>query len=152
MTKECGFSKSNGSHTFDIAISFAGENRDLAEEIAMTLRILDFEVFYDRLYEDNYLGSSWGKEFERIFTTDSKFIVCILDEHHKRKIWPTFERECFSEKVQSNEVIPIFLDETKFVGIPQDLIGIKFKYNKSDKTIHERIRKEIVFKIANRVQ
>ncbi|MES2727192.1 MAG: TIR domain-containing protein [Bacteroidota bacterium] len=152
MTKECGFSKSNGSHTFDIAISFAGENRELAEEIALILRMLDFEVFYDRLYEDNYLGSSWGKEFERIFTNDSKFVVCILDEHHRRKIWPTFERECFSEKIQTNEVIPIFLDDTKFVGIPQDLIGIRFKYNKNDKTIAERIRKEIVYKIAHRVQ
>lgn len=151
LTKECGFSKSNGSHTFDIAISFAGENRELAEEIATTLKILDFEVFYDRLYENNYLGRSWGKEFERIFTNDSKFIVCILDEHHRRKIWPTFERECFAEKVQTNEVIPIFLDDTKFVGIPQDLIGIKFKYNKNDKGLRERIHKEIVFKIANRV-
>ncbi len=152
LTKECGFSKSNGSHTFDIAISFAGENRDLAEIIANTLRILDFEVFYDRLYEDNYLGSSWGKEFERIFTNDSKFVVCILDIHHQRKIWPTFERECFTEKVQTNEVIPIFLDDTKFVGIPQDLIGIKFKYNKNDKSLKDRIIHEIVLKIVNRVQ
>jgi hypothetical protein len=152
LHKECGFQKSNGTHTFDIAISFAGENRVVAEEIAYTLRLLDYEVFYDRLYEANYLGSSWGKEFERIFTNDSKFVVCLLDIHHREKIWPTFERECFSEKVQTNEVIPVFLDDTKFVGIPQDLIGIKFKYSENDKNLTDRIRKEIVFKIIHRVQ
>ncbi|MES2773887.1 MAG: TIR domain-containing protein [Bacteroidota bacterium] len=152
LNKECGFHKSNGRHTFDIALSFAGENREIAEEIAYTLRLLDYEVFYDRLYEDNYLGSSWGKEFERIFTNDSKYVVCLLDINHKNKIWPTFERECFTEKVQLNEVIPIFLDDTKFVGIPQDLIGIKFTYVKSEKGLMDRIRKEIVFKIINRAQ
>jgi len=152
LYKECGFHKNNGQHTFDIAISFAGENREVAEEIAYTLRLLDYEVFYDRLYEDNYLGSSWGKEFERIFTSDSKYVICLLDVNHKNKIWPTFERECFSEKVQSNEVIPIFLDDTKFVGIPQDLIGIKFKYNNGEKNLKDRVIKEIVFKIINKVQ
>ena len=151
LNKECGFIKTNGTHIFDIAISFAGENRKLAEEIAYILRLLDYEVFYDELYEANYIGSSWTKEFERIFSNDSKFVVCILDEHHKRKIWPTFERECFAEKIQTNEIIPIFLDDTKFVGIPQDIIGIKFKYNENDKSIKDRIRTEIILKIIQRV-
>lgn len=152
LHKECGFNKVQGNYTFDIAISFAGENRELAEEIAHTLRFLDYEVFYDKLYEANYLGSSWSKEFERIFSHDSKYIICLLDHNHQAKIWPTFERECFSEKVQTNEVIPIFLDETKFVGIPQDLIGIKFKYTIGERDLVSRIREEIIFKIVTKVQ
>ena len=154
LHKECGFSKTNGSHIYDIAISFAGENRDIAEEIVHKLKMLDYEVFYDRLYESNYLGSSWSKEFERIFTSDSKYVVCILDKFHREKIWPTFERECFLEKVQYEEVIPIFLDETIFPGIPQDLIGIKFKQisNERTKDKEDRIWKEITLKIAVKVQ
>lgn len=152
MYKDCGFNKANGTHTFDIAISFAGENREIAEEIAKILRLLDYEVFYDRLYEANYLGSSWSVEFERIFSSDSKFVLCLLDINHKNKIWPTFERECFAEKTQTNEVIPIFLDDTKFVGIPQDIVGIKFFYKKEDKDLNSRIREEIIYKIVQRVQ
>jgi hypothetical protein len=152
LHKECGFNKVQGNYTFDIAISFAGENRELAEEIAHTLRFLDYEVFYDKLYEANYLGSSWSKEFERIFSHDSKYIICLLDHNHQAKIWPTFERECFSEKVQTNEVIPIFLDETKFVGIPQDLIGIKFRYTIGERDLITRIREEIIYKIVTKVQ
>ena len=102
LYKECGFTKTNNTYIFDIAISFAGENRKLAEEIAYTLRLLDYEVFYDELYEANYIGRSWSKEFERIFTTDSKFVVSILDKFHRSKIWPTFERECFFEKIQND--------------------------------------------------
>ncbi|RYE12219.1 MAG: TIR domain-containing protein, partial [Rickettsiales bacterium] len=95
LYKECGFVKNKYSYVFDIAISFAGENRELAQEIATTLKLFDYEVFYDEHYEANYLGSSWSKEFQRIFSTDSKYVICLLDINHKNKIWPTFERECF---------------------------------------------------------
>lgn len=153
LYKECGFTKSNNNYVFDVAISFAGENRKLAEEITSYLRILDYEVFYDELYEANYIGSSWTKEFERIFTTDSKYVICLLDEFHKTKIWPTFERECFVEKVPLNQLIPIFLDESTFVGIPQDLIGIKFNYKEEDldANLRDKIFEEIVLKVIKKI-
>lgn len=153
LYKECGFTNTNHNYVFDVAISFAGENRKLADLITTYLKILDYEVFYDELYEANYIGSSWSKEFERIFTTDSKYVICLLDCFHKQKIWPTFERECFSEKLPLNQLIPIFLDDSKFVGIPQDLIGIKFKYQQQeiDEKLKDIIFREIVMKIIQRI-
>ena len=38
----------------------------------------------------------------------SRLVVCFLDAHHKEKIWPTFERECFQPRVADAEV---FLDD-----------------------------------------
>ena len=152
LYKECGFKKNNGSYKYDIAISFAGEKRELAEEIADQLQRSDYEVFYDRLYEDNYLGMSLSDEFERIFTSESKFVVCLLDKNHKKKIWPTFERDCFLEKVQTNEVIPIFLDDTKFPGIPNDIACIRYEEKQEDKKRSERVQREIIERIISKVQ
>lgn len=153
LYKECGFTSTNNNYVFDVAISFAGENRKLAEKITFFLKILDYEVFYDELYEANYIGSSWSKEFERIFTTDSKYVICLLDNFHKNKIWPTFERECFAEKVPLKQLIPVFLDDTKFVGIPQDLIGIKFKYEQEEinEKVEDLIFREIILKIVKKI-
>jgi hypothetical protein len=126
MRQDCGFRYTDKDYEFDIAISFAGENREIARILTDQLQTLDCSVFYDRLFEANFLGSAWRKQFEDIFRNRSRLVVCILDKNHSEKIWPTFERECFSPRVIDRAVIPVFLDETLFPGIPQDIIGIKF--------------------------
>ncbi|MEO9477109.1 MAG: TIR domain-containing protein [Cyclobacteriaceae bacterium] len=151
LKKECGFKTHESEYKFDIAISFAGENRKLAEYISSFLRIFDFEVFYDELYEANYLGSSWSDRFEEVFNRESRYVLCLLDANHKNKIWPTFERECFQERVREQSVIPVFLDDTKFSGIPQDIVGIKYSFNPENPnwrdTALERIIKKLLLKL-----
>ncbi|UZH54864.1 TIR domain-containing protein [Salinimicrobium tongyeongense] len=151
IRKDCGFRESIEDKEFEIAISFAGENRELAKYIAEQLEQIDVPTFYDELYESNYLGKAWSKEFERIFVHDSRFVVCLLDENHKNKIWPTFERDCFRKRVAHGEVIPIFLDDTVFVGIPDDIVGFKFKWNR-DEDWQSEVEDKIVFKIWERLE
>jgi hypothetical protein len=45
-------------YPFDVALSFAGEDRNLAEKLAELLRAHGIQVFYDR-YEQATL---WGKD------------------------------------------------------------------------------------------
>lgn len=150
LRHDCGFRAAGRDFEYDFAISFAGENRNLAREIAQQLAMLDAHVFFDEQFETNFLGRAWSAQFERIFSRDSRLVVCILDRHYREKIWPTFERECFLPRVPSGEVIPIFLDDTAFVGIPQDLIGIKFNGNTADLD-KGRVTDEITFKLHDRL-
>ena len=129
---DCGFRDMGKDYEYDIALSFAGENRELARFIAEQLEILDAHVFYDEYFETNFLGKTWSEQFKRIFSEDSKLVVCLLDKNHKDKIWPSFERECFQPRVSEEAVIPIFLDDTPFVGFPKDLVGIKFSWDQMD--------------------
>ena len=150
LRKSCGFRDSENHYDFDIAISFAGENRELAKNITDLLSVLDCTVFYDEYFEANYLGSSWSKQFNEIFSDKSRLVVCLLDEYHKEKIWPTFERECFQQRIKDASVIPVYLDNSKFVGIPSDIIGIPYKgYSHSDE---EEITERIVLKLEERLQ
>jgi hypothetical protein len=151
LHRECGFKRSAKNFQFDIAISFAGENRELAGYIAQMLRGFDVEVFYDEYYEANYLGKAWSEQFRNIFSSESKLVVCLLDKHHQKKIWPTFERECFQERVKDHEVIPVFLDDTNFVGIPKDIVGIKFKFDNRKGEWRDRVIKEIIVKLLTRL-
>ena len=127
LRADCGFRGRDEVYEFDIAISFAGENRLLAKHIADQLIALDVQVFYDENYEANYLGKTWSKEFTRVFGVASRYVLCLLDKHHQDKIWPTFEREVFGPRVQKEEVIPVFLDDTPIVGVSKDIVGISFK-------------------------
>ncbi len=149
LRKACGFRDSSDEFEYDFAISFAGENRTLAKYIADLLAALDCTVFYDEYFEANFLGKAWGKQFAEVFSKKSRFVVCLLDSNHKEKIWPTFERECFSPRIEDEAVIPVYLDDTVFVGIPKDIIGIDFK--RKDPSNEVIITDEIVLKLESRL-
>ncbi len=150
LRSDCGFREAPKDYEFDFALSFAGENRDLARYIAESLETLDANVFFDEHYEANYLGRTWSREFLRIFGSDSRLVVCLLDTHHRDKIWPTFERECFEPRVADAEVIPIFLDDTAFPGIPKDTVGIKYVWKPDDLGWRNDVFDKIVFKLLER--
>ncbi|WP_392664153.1 TIR domain-containing protein [Amaricoccus sp. B4] len=151
LRQRCGFRDDPRDFEWDIAISFAGENRDIADFIGQKLRELDISVFYDRNYEDNYLGGLWSQQFLDIFVRKSRLVVAILDQHHKDKVWPTFERDCFTQRVSEAEVIPVFLDKTIFPGIPTDLVSIHFDYSGDIDAQADAIIDDIVLRIAGKL-
>jgi hypothetical protein len=151
LRAECGFRDNPKSREFDVAISFAGENRALAKYIAEQLEFLDVHVFFDELYEDNYLGQAWGEQFKRIFSEDSEVVICLLDNYHLSKIWPTFERDCFVPRVRDAEVVPIMLDDALFPGIPADLVSIRFHWDAADPNWKARVDEEVVMRLIDRI-
>lgn len=151
LRADCGFREVDRDREWDVAISFAGENRELAKHIAEELEILDVHVFFDEFYENNYLGKAWSGKFKQIFGDESDLVVCLLDCNHRKKIWPTFERECFTSRLSDEEVIPVFLDDTVFAGIPTDISAIHFKWDKSDSDWKKKATNEIVLRLLDRV-
>ena len=66
-------------------------------------------------------------------------------------MWTTFERECFRPRVADASVIPIMLDDTKFVGIPDDIVGIHFTWDQDDHDWKDKVTDDVVFKIIERL-
>jgi hypothetical protein len=151
LRSDCGFRETTRDREWDVAISFAGENRELAKHIAEELEFLDIHVFLDEFYEDNYLGKAWGERFKAIFSDESDLIVCLLDHNHLKKIWPTFERDCFSGRVPDGDVIPIFLDDAVFPGIPKDIVSIHFKWEPNDPEWRRKATDQIVLRLIDRI-
>ncbi|HEV2245630.1 MAG TPA: TIR domain-containing protein [Terriglobia bacterium] len=152
LRRVCGFRAGDRNYDFDFAISFAGENRQLAKMIAEQLELLDCSVFYDEFFEANYLGKAWHAKLKEVFAEQSRFIVCLLDSNHLEKIWPTFERELFVPRVTEGAVIPIYLDATVFPGVPGDLAGIRFESNADfAEQADGRVTDEITFKLVSRL-
>lgn len=152
LRTDCGFRNEEVSYEWDVALSFAGENRALAKHIANQLEALDVPVFFDEMFEANLLGHAWTKAFKEIFADKSRLVLCLLDRFHAEKIWPTFEREHFAPRVAEQSVIPVYLDDTKFVGIPSDVIGVRFDYDReAESGWQEAADREIVEKLVDRL-
>jgi hypothetical protein len=67
------------------------------------------------------------------------------------KLWPTFEREHFTPRVADESVIPIFLDATKFPGIPRDLVGIPFEFDPNTPDWRNEATDEIIMKLIDKL-
>ena len=119
--------------------------------LAEQFEILDAHVFFDEHFEANFLGRAWTAVFRQIFAEQSRLVVVLLDTHHKDKIWPTFERECFQPRVGDAEVVPIYLDDTIFLGIPQDIVGVKFPWDATDPGWKNQATDDIVFPVMERL-
>ena len=151
LRSDCGFREPTTRPQFDVAISFAGENRELARYIAQRLKDLDVEAYFDEDYEVKYLGKKLSAEFPRVFGSGSRFVLCILDKNHEQKIWPTFERDVFLPRVEKSEVIPVYLDDTKFVGISSDLYGFKFAWDPSYLFWRQQVDESIIYPLLDRI-
>lgn len=111
---------------YDLALSFAGENRDLAEAVTQSLVEREMSVFYDKNEQHRILANDVEEYLAPIYRSESRFVLALLSKDYPRKIWTKFESENFKHRFGENAVIPIwytdntpgFFDESrKFGGI-----------------------------------
>ncbi len=105
---------------YDVAISFAGENRDTAKELNEELKQRGLEVFYDFDRQAQLWGKDLGKVLTEVYRNDSLFMVIIISEFYPEKDWTNFEfvNGKDAEKIRSLEyLLPIRIDKTNVIGL-----------------------------------
>lgn len=105
---------------FDVALSFAGEDREYVEKTADFLVKSGVKVFYD-MYEDTNL---WGKDLyqhlDDVYQNKAKYTVVFISENYKKKLWTNHELKsaqarAFSENTEY--LLPARFDNTEIAGI-----------------------------------
>jgi hypothetical protein len=115
---------------YDFAISYAGENKEIAEEIYKRIkqRYQDFTVFYAPVERHTLVGLNGEAFFDDLFKS-CKEVIVLLSEAYKNKKWTRFEWDIIQERSQENRFIPIKLDDVKMLGMPSNIIYEKFSNN-----------------------
>jgi hypothetical protein len=108
------------SPTYDVALSFAGEDRSCAEAVAEALKALEITVFYDK-YEKATL---WGKDLysylSDLYQHQAKFCVMFISKHYSEKMWTNLERKAAQARAfleNTDYLLPIRLDQTDVPGL-----------------------------------
>ena len=111
----------NEAYEYDVALSFAGEDRIHADALAEALRRRGLSVFYDT-YEKSTL---WGKNLytylSDVYENRARYCIMFLSQHYAQKLWTNHEREAAQARAfAENEeyILPVRLDRTKIPGIP----------------------------------
>ncbi len=106
---------------YDVALSFAAEDRQYAKTLANLLEADGYKPFYD----ENELANLWGKNLydylSSVYKDQARYCVMFLSKHYERKLWTTHERQLAQARAfQENReyILPVRLDDTEIPGIP----------------------------------
>lgn len=109
---------------FDIAISFAGEDREWAERLAEALGNQQVSVFYDRART----ADLWGEDLEPVLTdtfrNQARFCLVVVSEHYLKKRWTLLEWEAARARAREGTdayVLPARLDHTALPELSSDV-------------------------------
>lgn len=107
-------------YKYDVALSFAGEDREYVEKVADILTQNNVKVFYDKFEEVDLWGKDLGIHFDYVYRKAAKYCVPFISKNYKEKIWTNHEiKTSISRAIQSNEeyILPARFDDTEIEGI-----------------------------------
>ena len=111
------------TYKYDVALSFAGEDRKYVEEVALFLKKKNIAVFYDYFEEEALWGKNLISYLEEISTNKSKYCVVFISQYYVQKEWTCYEsaaarvRLLNSNMKQKEYLLPVKFDETKVSGV-----------------------------------
>jgi hypothetical protein len=121
-------SSSSSRQRYDVALTYAGEQRGYVHNVARALRKLGIVTFID----EEQAVSTWGKnqieEFQHIYMEDSQVVVMFISAEYAEKIWPRNERRwALSRALRERReyVLPVRFDDTHLPGLDPDMGYLK---------------------------
>jgi hypothetical protein len=106
---------------YDVALSFAGEDRAYVEEVAKGLKDAEVSVFYDAFEQVNLWGSDLAAHLGEIYGKRSRFVVLFLSQFYAAKAWPNHERQfAIAQQLATGKqhILPVRFDDTAIPGVP----------------------------------
>jgi|JI6StandDraft_1071083.scaffolds.fasta_scaffold00341_3 hypothetical protein len=105
---------------YEVAFSFAGEDREYVEAVAKYLEDRKVKVFYDKFEEIDLWGKDLGIHFDYLYSKAARYCIPFISKHYKDKIWTRHEiRTAISKSIESNQeyILPARFDDTEIEGI-----------------------------------
>lgn len=131
---------------YDIALSFAGEDRDYVDRVANLLKERGVKVFYDLFEEADLWGKDLYAHLSQVYLKRAHFTVMFISEAYANKLWTNHERKAaqaraFQEAVEY--ILPARFDDTDIPGV-LPTVGYVSLANRSPEDLVSLITKKLV--------
>jgi len=90
-------------HKYEIAFSYASEQKALVKKLSDKLIKLGVSVFADYLEPERFWGSFLPEELRKVYYEESKIILIFLSREYRDKAYTSFEGRIAAEKSLKNE-------------------------------------------------
>ncbi|CAK0768750.1 ATPase [Gammaproteobacteria bacterium] len=93
---------------YDIALSFSGTDRYVAERLFSLLSEHDLSVFYDKNEQHRILAENIEEYLGPIYKSEASLVVVLLSPEYPSRIWAKFESEQFKKRLKKGSIVPIW--------------------------------------------
>lgn len=116
-------------YKYDVALSFASEQREYVEQVANQLNRLGIKCFYDNNYKTKLWGENLLKYLEDVYCRKSQYCIIFISEAYNKKQWTKFEYDVIMERFYLNDhtgdssqyLLPVRFDDTELSGLRNSL-------------------------------
>jgi len=113
--------------TYQVALSFAGEQRSYVSAVAHALQARGISVFYDEFEALTLWGKDGIEFFHQLFAADASYVVMFISNEYVNKKWTRHERRAALSRAIAEEheyVLPVRFDDTR--GAERDELRVRF--------------------------
>ncbi|MEH6472991.1 MAG: TIR domain-containing protein, partial [Halopseudomonas sp.] len=114
----------NSRYPWDVAVSFAGEDRKVVEEVKDILNDSGYTVFYDFDVQHQLWGADLRLKLSDVYANDAQYMVIFLSNNYPEKDWTNFEFEIGKEargKRTETYLLPVKIDDVAIVGLSSNI-------------------------------
>jgi hypothetical protein len=111
---------SENQKTYDVALSFAGEDRAYVELVAESLKRKGVRVFYDKFEEVDLWGKNLYEHLSDVYLKSARFTVMFISQYYAAKVWTNHERRAAQARAinEAREyILPARFDGTEIPGL-----------------------------------
>src|SRR5512141_1210832 len=129
---------------YDVAISFAGEDRALVEEFVSILASNKISVFYDSWEQAELWGKDLYQYLDMTYSQAARYCIIFVSKNYIKKAWTKHElrsAQARAFKQNSEYILPIKLDDTELPGLPGTVAYIDARHTKIDEIAHVLLEK-----------
>ena len=115
---------------FDVALSFAGEERDYVDKVANALREMNVKILYDKFEEINLWGKNLYDYLQEVYFKQAKYTVMFVSENYAKKMWANHERQSAQARALQDNIefiLPARFDDTEIPGLLPTISYISLK-------------------------
>lgn len=131
---------------YDLAISFAGEDRPVVRPYAEAIKSEGIKIFYADFEEVDLWGTNLYETLDAIYRLKANYCVVFLSRHYAARVWTNHERRAAQARalMENREyILPVRLDDTEIPGLTATVGYLDF-----DKVGHEGLVKATLEKLS----
>lgn len=129
---------------YDVALSFAGEDRPFVRPVADILKKSGLHIFYDEDQQVNLWGKDLGDFLDDVYRVRSKYVVMFISTHYANKMWTNHERKSALSRAileKREYVLPARFDDTELPGLRPTIAYIDLRGETPDSFSGKIIKK-----------
>ncbi len=115
---------------YDVALSYAGAQREYVEQVAAALQARGVRCFFDADEQVELWGRCLPEELARVYAEDAATVVVFVSAEYARRDWTRLERRAALDRAvreRREYVLPARFDDTVLPGLLSGLVTVDLR-------------------------